>query len=86
VDNNINTAPQLSELVPMRALQSELAHIFPSQGSLDWEVRQHRSEYISGGAIFEVAGRLLAHPPTFKRIALAIGQRRLATRHKPPNG
>jgi hypothetical protein len=82
MENN-NTGAQLSELVPMRDLQLELANIFPSQGSLDWEVRQHRREYIDGGAIFELAGRLLAHPPTFKRIALAIGQRRLAARHAP---
>jgi hypothetical protein len=61
-------------------LQRELAHIFPSQGSLDWEVRVNRREYVAAGAIFEVAGRLLAHPPTFARTALGIGARKVAAR------
>jgi hypothetical protein len=75
------TAPLLNELVPMPKLQKQLVHIFPSMGSLEWHFRQHRKEYIAAGAIVEIAGRLLAHPPTFKYVALDIGKRTLAERH-----
>lgn len=80
---NRNTAaslPAIGELVPMRALQSELAHIFPSEGSLTWEVRTNRRAYVEAGALVEIAGRLMAHPATFKRVALALGMRKVATR------
>lgn len=73
--------PRLDELVPVRELQPMLARLFPTQGSLDWELRMHRREYIIGGALYEIAGRLLAHAPTFERIALAIGARKLTERH-----
>jgi len=69
------------QLARISDLQSLIADLFPSRGSLDWEIRQHRSEYIAGGALFEIAGRLLAHPTTFRRIALSIGAKRLAVRH-----
>ena len=83
MDHENAVAPRLDELIPMRELQKRLAHIFPSETSLEWHLRQHRKEYIAGGGIFEIAGRLLAHPPTFGRIALEIGQRTLAARHRP---
>lgn len=80
-----NDGPSLGELVPLSKLRGdiEIARIFPGEGSLAWEVRQHRTEYVAGGALFELAGRLLAHPPTFKKIALTIGARRLADRLDP---
>jgi len=79
-DKAAPTAPALSELRSLRELQHELAHIFPSRGSLDWEVRANRKAYIAAGAIFEIAGRLMAHPATFERTALAIGARKVAER------
>lgn len=86
MDSTSGNAPRADELVPLRALQSRLARIFPTQGSMDWEVRNHRREYIAGGALFEIGGRLLAHPPTFERIALELGSKKLAARHSvsPP--
>ena len=75
----------LDELVPLRELRSMLSKLFPSDASLEWHWRQHRSEYIQGEAVFEIAGRLLAHPEKFKRIALRIGQRTLTARHRTRN-
>jgi hypothetical protein len=69
------------ELVRIPALQASVGDLFPSVPSLDWEIRQHRHEYVTGGALFEIAGRLLAHPTIFRRIALEIGAKRLAARH-----
>jgi hypothetical protein len=80
-----NGDPSLGELVRLKELRADpdIARIFPGEQSLVWEIRQHRAEYVIAGALFEVAGRLLAHPATFKRIALAIGARRLADRIDP---
>ena len=64
----------------MRELQQLLAKQFPSAGSMEWQVRTHRAEYVRAGAIFEIAGRLMAHPPTFQRVALEIGARLVAAR------
>lgn len=72
-------APQtvsIDELVAIAELQAQLVNIFPSMGSLEWELRQHRQDYVAGGALFVIGRRLLAHPATFKRIALAIGARK----------
>jgi hypothetical protein len=69
------------ELVRISGLQAALKDLFPSEGSLQWEIRQYREEYVVGGALFEIAGRLLAHPTNFRRIALEIGARKLAARH-----
>jgi hypothetical protein len=75
------SAPALAELIPMRELQQRLARIFPSAASLEWHTRRHRTEYVQRGALFEIAGRLMAHPPTFERVALQIGARTV-TQHR----
>ena len=75
-----SSSPRLGELKPIAELQAELAHVFPRQGSIDWELRMHRREYVEAGALFEIGGRLMAHPPTFEKVALAIGRRKVAER------
>lgn len=74
-------APKVDELVRMDALQAIVSDLFPSKGSLEWELRQHRSDYIRGAAVYEIGGRLLAHPSRFRAIALELGSKRLAARH-----
>jgi hypothetical protein len=73
--------PRPDQLVRPRELVEELKDLFPSEGSLEWEIKQHRRDYIAGGALFEIAGRLLAHPQKFRCVALQIGARKLAARH-----
>ena len=76
----VSNDQQIDELVRLDELQRQLAHIFPSRGSIDWELRMNKAEYVAAGAIVEIAGRLLAHPATFKRTALAIGARKIGAR------
>lgn len=71
---------ELGELRSIEDLQKDLAHIFPSRGSLDWELRTNRREYLKARALFEISGRLMAHPGTFKRVALEIASRRVSVR------
>ncbi len=72
--------PPASELVSRQDLQQRLPMLFPSPSSLEWELRQHLDEYISGGAVFQISRRFFFHPPTFERIALSIAARRAKAR------
>jgi catalase (peroxidase I) len=75
-----NDGLDLGALVRLSELRADpdIARIFPGQHSLTWEIRQHRAEYVAGGALFALAGRLLVNPTAFKKIALAIGARKVA--------
>ncbi len=53
--------------------------LFESIHSYDWFVRMNYDELVAGGALIRPAGRNLVIPAAFKRVAMAIGQRR-ATR------
>jgi hypothetical protein len=75
-------APRLTELVTKQKLQEMLAAIFPSENALDWELRQHREAYVAGGAVYQVARRLLFYPPNFERVALDIGRRKVTRERK----
>lgn len=68
----------LGELRLIADLQKDLIYLFRSRGSIDWELRTNRAEYVRGRALFEISGRLMAHPATFKRIALELAARRAA--------
>ena len=68
----------LCELRTIAELQQQLAQVFPSIGSLQWELRTNRTQYVRGGALFEISGSLMAHPETFKSIALELAARRAA--------
>lgn len=63
----------LSELVALGDLQARLSHIFPTRASLDWHLRMHRAAHVEAGAIFDIGPGLMAHPPTFEKVVLAIG-------------
>lgn len=80
MQNQTNDSLQINELVTPRELQKMVPAIFPSPGSLDWELRTNRAEYISGGAMMEIGGRLLLHPKRFCDISMRIGAARLAKR------
>lgn len=73
--------PRLNELKPLRDAHPELQDLFPTSGSLEWALRQHKSEYVAGRALFMIAGRLLVQPSAFRAVSLQIGHRALAERH-----
>lgn len=74
------------ELRSIDDLQQELAHLFPSRGSIDWELRINRARYIRGRALFAIGGRLLASPARFKAVALKLAAERARVWkiHPPP--
>ena len=80
-------APNVGQLVHVSKLHPLVRDLFPTEGSVQWEIRQRKQQYIAGGALFEIAGRLLVWPEVFRRVALEEGARRLAARHRnaPPD-
>lgn len=67
----------LSNLWKWRARNN---HLFPSDTSLRWHLRQHRNEYVASGALFEIAGRLACDPPKMEETLRKIGARAAAER------
>lgn len=57
-------------------------HVFRSNESLRYFLRQHLDELIACGAVLSPIGRQMINPPLFERAVLAIGQR-LATMRRP---
>jgi hypothetical protein len=69
---------QLSDLLPLPEYREQRQHIFPSEGSLEWFVRQHRAELSDAGALVRVAAGTFAHAPKFDECVVKIGQRKFA--------
>jgi hypothetical protein len=54
------------------------AHIFPSQESFRWFLRNNRAELVEAGALLIPTGRWLVQPDLFDRCLVVIGLRRAA--------
>lgn len=48
-------------------------HIFPSEGSLEWYIRDHKTALIDSGAITLIRGRWLIDPAAFDAQVLKAG-------------
>lgn len=48
-------------------------HIFPSEGALDWYIREHKTALIDCGAITLIRGRWLIAPAAFDSHVLQAG-------------
>jgi hypothetical protein len=55
-------------------------HIFPSDNSLTWFVRQHRSELIESGAILLLNGQWHVHEGRFDLAVLEVGKKAAQSR------
>jgi hypothetical protein len=72
-------APTLN-LLPLPQYRVERAHIFKSDESLRWFIRQHHAELVELGALVAPTGRQMAVPEKFDAAVVAIGGRMAATR------
>lgn len=73
------TAPPLN-LMPPAQYRAERAHVFKSDESLRWFIRQHHDELVNMGALVAPTGRKLIFPEAFDLAVCAIGGRMAATR------
>ena len=60
--------------------RSDRPHLFPSDSSFEWFVRQNRTELVQAGAPVRPTGRLLVQPASFDRVILSVGTRRAGAR------
>lgn len=68
----------LSDLVRPADFARARQAIFPSVGSFDWFVRQHRARLVEVGALVFLAGRNYVHPSRADQIIAAIGREQAA--------
>ena len=66
------------QLVPLPQYRVERTHIFKSDESLRWFVRQHHDELVKLGALVAPTGRKLAVPDKFDAAVITIGGRMAA--------
>ncbi|MDY0328912.1 MAG: hypothetical protein RBR52_00265 [Thiomonas sp.] len=78
----LNDQPQLRDFVDLREMlgRDDVRAAFPTEQSLRWFVRNHRSELVQAGALIALTNRLKFHPANFQRAAVDIGQRVLLRR------
>lgn len=78
----ITDQPQLRDFVDLREMLSrdDVRAAFPTEQSLRWFVRNHRSELVQADALIALTNRLRFHPANFQRAAVDIGRRVLLQR------
>lgn len=69
----------LSQVVLLQKYRSERQQFFPSAGSLDWFVRQHKAELIEAGALLLMRGAWHVDAQRFDKAVRSIGEREAKT-------
>lgn len=64
---------EVQELLTPAEYRAARQRIFPSEGSLDWYVRQHRPALIAAGALLMIAGRWKICATKFDACVLEAG-------------
>lgn len=70
----IVSAADLAALVSPAEYREPRQRLFPSVGSLQWYMRQHRTELVEAGALLMIAGRWTLHADAFDAYVLAAGK------------
>lgn len=65
---------------PLPKYGEQRRHIFPSDNSLNWFVRQHRPDLVKAGAILLLNGQWHADAERFDEAVLEAGKRAAARR------
>lgn len=63
----------IDSLVLLSEYRQQRQRFFPSEGSLQWFLRQHRAELIEAGALLLHAGKYFANPETFDAFVMKAG-------------
>ena len=65
----------LDSVRPLPEYREPRSHIFPSDNSLNWFVRQHKGELVEAGAMLLLNGQWHANDERFDATVLEIGKR-----------
>ena len=63
----------ISQLMTVVEYGAARPHIFRSDTSFQWFVRQHRAELIERGALVVLAGRRMVNPRVADAVVLSVG-------------
>lgn len=74
----MNISP-LEELAPLQKYRETRQHIFPSEGSMQWWMRQHKTKAIAAGALLLIRGTWFAHSRKLDDMILAEGELEAST-------
>jgi len=69
----------LSTLASLAEYRETRRHLFPSDSSLDWYIRQHRAQLVESGALVKHLNQWHALPQEFDRYLLEAGKRAAAS-------
>jgi hypothetical protein len=72
-EQHAEVAPPRSGLVNLWDWRASNAHLFPTDISLRWHLRQHRDVYVESGALLEIAGRHVCDPAKMEATLRAVG-------------
>ena len=67
-------ASLLAGLLPVGRIPERYPHIFPSEESFRWYLREHRAGLETAGALLIIRGRLNIAPEPLERYVLKAGQ------------
>ena len=70
----------LSAVLTVQEYRAQRAHIYPSEGSIQWYLRQHRAALIEAGALLLIGGRHFVHADKFDTYILGAGSVAAAAR------
>jgi len=74
----------LSAVLTVQQYQAQRAHVYPSEGSIQWYVRQHRAELVKAGALLLIAGRHFIQSEKFDAYVIGAGSTAAASRGQVP--
>lgn len=63
----------LLALVSLSEYREGRQRVFPSNGSLQWYLRQHKAGLVAAGALLLIAGRWQVAPDSFDAYVIRIG-------------
>lgn len=79
-DEKASTLKGVWKLGDYRRSSPERERLFPSQGALDWFVRQHKGALVRAGALVMLTGQWHAREQLFDAFVLQVGHE-AAMRH-----
>ncbi|HRC38115.1 MAG TPA: hypothetical protein PK420_08610 [Rubrivivax sp.] len=74
------TCTTLAAVLPVTEYRAKRAHIYPSDGSIQWYMRQHRAALVEAGALLLIGGRHFIQADKFDAYVIGAGSVAAAAR------
>lgn len=67
-----NELALLARIRPWREFRQQLPHVFPTEASLRWFIRQHERELVATGALLKLTRGNFVDPDAFHAVAINL--------------